>query len=110
MHSYRGKRQSPKARGSRGHGKKKGKGGDGGSGPSQPAVPPGLGGLRAAAAVAPAGREAPALRRLRMPQGVPLGARQQWIDAYTVVCHKVLDACANAQGARARADVQQAVQ
>ena len=90
-----GKRKSPKARGSRGQGKKKGKGGDGGSGPSQPAVPPGLRGLRAAAAVAPAGRAAPAPQRLRMPQCVPPNARQQWAEAYTVVGHKVLDACAN---------------
>ena len=96
--------------GSEKQGKKKGKGGDGGSGPSQPAVPPGLRGLRAAAAVARAGREAPAPQRLRMPQGVPPNARQQLAEAYTVVGHKVLDACANAHGAGARADVLQAVQ
>ena len=105
-----GKRQSPKARGSRGQGKKKGKGEGSGSGPSQPAVPPGLRGLRAAIAVAAAGREAPAPQRLRMPQGVPPNARQQWAEAYTVTCHKVLDACANAHGAGVRADVLQAVQ
>ena len=73
-------------------------------------MPPGLRGLRAAAAVAPAGREAPAYQRLRMPQSVPPNARQQWAEAYTVVGHKVLDACANAHGAGARADVLQAVQ
>ena len=104
-----GERQSPKARGARGYGKKKGKGGDSGSGPSQPAVPPGLRGLRAAAAVAPARQEVLAPKQLRMPQCVPQNARQQWAEAYTVVGHKVLDACANAQGAGARADVLQAV-
>ena len=105
-----GKRQSLKARGSRGQGKKKGKGEGSGSGPSQPAVPPDLRGLRAAAAVAAAAREAPAPQRLRMPQGVPPNARQQWAEAYTVTCHKVLDACANAHGTGVRADVLQAVQ
>ena len=105
-----GKRKSPKARGSRGQGKKKGKGGDGGNGPSQPAAPPGLRGLRAAAAVAQVGREARASQRLRMPQGVPPNARQQWAEAYAVVGHKVLDACANAHGTGAQADVLQAVQ
>ena len=64
----------------------------------------------ARAAVAPAGREAPAPQRLRMAQGVPPNARQQWAEAYTVVGHKVLDACANAHGAGARADVLQVVQ
>ena len=34
----------------------------------------------------------------------------EWAEAYTVVGHKVLDACANAHGAGARADVLQAVQ
>ena len=110
-----GKRKSPKARGSRGQGNRKGKGGDGGSCSLQPAVPPGLPVLRAAAAVAPAGREAPAPKRLRMPQGVPPNARQQWAEAYTVVGHNLVDACAsrracNAHDAGARADVLQAVQ
>ena len=102
--------KSPTTCRSRGHGKEKGKGGDGGSGPSQPAVPPGLRGLRAAAAVAPAGQEAPAPQRLRMPQIAPPNTRQQWAEAYTVVGHKILYVCANAQGAVARADVLQAVQ
>ena len=69
-------------------------------------MPPVLRGLRAAAAVAPAARKAPAPQRLRLPQGVPPSARQQWAEAYTVVGRKVLDACANAQDVGARAVVQ----
>ena len=87
-----------------------GKGGESGSGPSQSPVPPGLRGLRAAAAVEASGREASAQHRLRMPQGVPPDARNQWAEAFIVVGHKVLDACANARGADARADVRQALQ
>ena len=49
----------------------------------------------------------PAPQRLRMPQGVPPNARQQWAQAYTAVGHKVLDACTNAR--RAGADDLQAV-
>ena len=45
-----------------------------------------------------------------MPQSVPPKARQQSGEAYTVVGHKILDACVNAQGAGARIDVPQAVQ
>ena len=43
-----------------------------------------------------------------MPLGVPANEWQQWAEAYTVVGHKVLHACVNAQGAGA--DVLQAVQ
>ena len=75
---------------------KTGKGGHGGSGPSLPAVPLLLRGLREAAAVAPARREAPAPQRLCVAQGVAPNARQHWAEAYTVVGHKVLDTCANA--------------
>ena len=82
--------------------------GCGGSGPTQPAVPPGLRALSAAAAVAPARRGAPAPRRLRMPQ--PPTVRQQWAEAYTLVGHTMLGACANAQGEGARGDALQAVQ
>ena len=67
-------------------------------------------GLRAAAAVAPAGQEAPAPQRLRISQGVPPNTRQQWAEAYTVIGHKIFDVCANAQGASARAEVVQGVQ
>ena len=45
-----------------------------------------------------------------MPQGVPPNAQLQWAEAYTVVGHKGLDACANAHGAGACVDVLQAVQ
>ena len=55
-------------------------------------------------------REAPVPQRLRMLQGVTSNARQQWVEAYTMVGHKVLDACANGKGAGSRADVLQAVQ
>ena len=68
-----------------------------------------LRGLRVAS-IAPAGGDAPAPRQLRVPQGVPQNARQQWKEAYTVVRHKVLDACGNAHGAGAQADVLQVVQ
>ena len=64
----------------------------------------------AAAAVARAGREAPAPQRLRMPQGVPPNARQQWAEACNVVDLKRHYACANAQGACVRAGFLQAVQ
>ena len=112
MHARKGHPANARAPGPRitGSRKKKGKGGDGGRGPSQPAVPHVLRGLRAAAAVAPAARKAPAPLRLLFPQGVPPNARQQWAEAYTVVGRRVLNACANAQGVGARADVVQAEQ
>ena len=53
-------------------------------------MPPGIHGLCAAAAVAPTGREAPAPQRIRMSQGGPPNAPQQWAEAYTVAGHKVL--------------------
>ena len=45
-----------------------------------------------------------------MPQGVAPDARAEWAEAFTVVGTKVLDACAHAQGADARADVLQCTQ